>query len=62
MHHSKKSYNKASDNPRTNLNIEEIETIRRLYYERSYSQISLGITFDVHQSTISRIVRKKTWT
>lgn len=62
MTHIKKS-RKGSKNPNARLDITQVETIRRLYKEKrkSYSQISLGVTFDVSQSAISRIVRGKRW-
>lgn len=52
---------KGTNNGRAVLNEIQIATIRRLYAEKSYSQIALGITFGVHQSTISRIVRRQRW-
>ncbi len=52
---------KGTNNPSATLNDIQIETIRRLYKERSYSQIALGITFGVHQGTISKIINRKRW-
>lgn len=52
---------KGSKNPKAILKEEEIFTIRNLYKNKSYSQIALGVTFGVNQSTISRIVRGKRW-
>ena len=60
MPHTKSS-RKGSKNPNSKLDITEVETIQMLYKEKDYSQIALGITFNVHQSTISRIVRGKRW-
>ena len=48
-------------NPNATLKREEVFIIRKLYHQKSYSQIALGITFGVDQSTISRIVRRKRW-
>ncbi len=48
-------------NGKSTLKIEEVYVIRKLYQQKSYSQIALGITYGVHQSTISRIVRGKRW-
>lgn len=60
MTHKRKS-RRGSKNPNAVLDIVQVETIRKLYKEKSYSQIALGITFNVSQSTISRIVSGQRW-
>jgi len=56
-----KKNHKGSKNPMAILNETQIAIIRQLYKDGSYKQITLAATFSVHQSTISRIVRRKRW-
>lgn len=48
-------------NPNSTLTVVDILTIRKLYSEGGITQQELGNKFDVHQKTISKIVRRKCW-
>ena len=61
MNKPNKQSHPGSKNPRAVLDEIKVLTIRRLYGEKSYSQIALAITFGVSQSAISRIVRRQRW-
>lgn len=56
-----KLYKQGVDSGRAKLTEEQVKEIRRSYYEDSLSQDKLAISFDLSQSTVSAIVRNKTY-
>ena len=51
----------GSKNPRALLDEVKVLTIRRLYEAGGVSQASLAKEFGVHQTIISRVVRRQSW-
>jgi hypothetical protein len=54
-------YRQGVENGRAKLTEDQVKEIRRSYYEDSLSQDKLAIHFDLSQSTVSAIVRNKTY-
>lgn len=65
IHHQGKSNSskgsKGIKNPSAKADPHIVAKIRKMYSTNQYSQKSLGILFNLHQTTISHIVNNKTW-
>lgn len=55
-------YKTGIENGRAKLSEEDVKELRRLYYEETVSQDNLAKKYKLSQSTVSAIVRKKTYT
>lgn len=54
-------YKQGTANGRAKLTEDQVREIRRSYYEDSLSQGKLALHFDLSQSSVSAIVRNKTY-
>lgn len=51
----------GAKNPKAKLDDVKVITIRKLYEEGSYSQSKLAVTFGVHQTIISKVIRRQSY-
>ncbi len=54
-------HNSGEGNGSAKLNEKEVKKIRKLYSSGSVTQLDLGRQFGIYQTTISAVVRRKTW-